>query len=326
MKKIIALALAGAFLLACVPQVSEAAFFKGWMKQFLQEGVDNSTPYIFKAGKLGGNCDPSKGKCGIIFPFNTINPTVPAGSYGLVPKTDGWYACPPGTPSICVLLEAGANSRIDLDLDNDQSLESTGLTEFATANDANNIVTNPSADKVLFDMAQNWPVCDIANVVSTRTTTYIYPSTKGGNSVAAAADEQCRCYKFPLSVGITDLDTVALEIQVADANDTGTEIGIYSSDGATRYFQAAITVTSATTVALTNTDAAPLTMLAGDYWFCWSRADDTNTDDYNIAGGTMSIRTALHTETCTGGAMPTTLTPSVSFGTLTYPNFSLADE
>jgi len=51
-------------------------------------------------------------------------------------------------------------SAIVLDLADDGSNESTDLTEIATTNDSNNIVTEPAADKMLIDMSANWPTAD----------------------------------------------------------------------------------------------------------------------------------------------------------------------
>jgi len=51
-------------------------------------------------------------------------------------------------------------SAITLDLGDDGANESSGLTEIATTNDTNNIVTEPSADKMLIDMSKNWPTAD----------------------------------------------------------------------------------------------------------------------------------------------------------------------
>lgn len=54
-------------------------------------------------------------------------------------------------------------SDVTLDLGDDGSNESTALTEIATTNDTNSIFTEPSADKLLIDMSQNWPTADTAN-------------------------------------------------------------------------------------------------------------------------------------------------------------------
>jgi hypothetical protein len=57
-------------------------------------------------------------------------------------------------------LSGSGGSAITLDLGDDGTNESTDLTEIATSGDANNIVTEPAADKALFDFSQNYPTAD----------------------------------------------------------------------------------------------------------------------------------------------------------------------
>lgn len=60
------------------------------------------------------------------------------------------------------LSAVSSGSGITLDLTDDNVNESTAITEFATINDTFNIVTEPSADKLRFDMSQKWPTADKA--------------------------------------------------------------------------------------------------------------------------------------------------------------------
>lgn len=53
-------------------------------------------------------------------------------------------------------------SAITLDLGDDGGNDSTDLTEIATTGDTNSIFTEPSADKMLIDLSNNWPVADNA--------------------------------------------------------------------------------------------------------------------------------------------------------------------
>lgn len=55
-----------------------------------------------------------------------------------------------------------SGSGITLDLADDSVNESTAISEIATINDTFNIVTEPSADKLRFDMSQKWPTADKA--------------------------------------------------------------------------------------------------------------------------------------------------------------------
>lgn len=86
-----------------------------------------------------------------------------------------------GTPSdgnILVYRSAGSDwvleakpgaggSAITLDLGDDGGNDSTDLTEIATSGDTNNIFTEPSADKLLIDVSQNWPTADLATTATT---------------------------------------------------------------------------------------------------------------------------------------------------------------
>lgn len=56
----------------------------------------------------------------------------------------------------------GGGSSIVLDLADDASDESTALAEIATTGDTNSVFTEPSADKLLVDLGQNWPAADSA--------------------------------------------------------------------------------------------------------------------------------------------------------------------
>lgn len=57
-------------------------------------------------------------------------------------------------------------SAITLDLGDDGGNDSTDLTEIATTGDTNNIFTEPSADKLLIDLSNNWPGADAADALS----------------------------------------------------------------------------------------------------------------------------------------------------------------
>jgi len=60
---------------------------------------------------------------------------------------------------------AGGTANI-LDLGDDASNESTDLIEIATLNDTNSVFTEPTADKLLINLANNWPSSDTADALS----------------------------------------------------------------------------------------------------------------------------------------------------------------
>ena len=70
----------------------------------------------------------------------------------------------------CVVDSGGVGQTITLDLADDASNESTTINEIATSGDTNDIFTEPSADKLLIDLSQNWPTADAATLATTATT------------------------------------------------------------------------------------------------------------------------------------------------------------
>jgi len=57
-------------------------------------------------------------------------------------------------------------ANVTLDLADDDSNESTNLSEIATTGDTNSVFTEPTADKLLIDASQNWPAADTADALS----------------------------------------------------------------------------------------------------------------------------------------------------------------
>lgn len=64
-----------------------------------------------------------------------------------------------------------------LDLGNDDNNETTNLAEIATENDQNNVVSVPSPDKALFDMAANWPQADDTLAIAGRAVSATAPGS-----------------------------------------------------------------------------------------------------------------------------------------------------
>lgn len=60
-------------------------------------------------------------------------------------------------------VDVSIGTAITLDLGDDGGNDSTDLQEIATSGDTNNIFTEPSADKLLIDVSQNWPTADLAD-------------------------------------------------------------------------------------------------------------------------------------------------------------------
>lgn len=70
-------------------------------------------------------------------------------------RGDGTWATPPG-----------GGSAVVLDLADDASNESTDLNEIAITGDTNSIFSEPTADKLLINVANDWPTCDLAQNVN----------------------------------------------------------------------------------------------------------------------------------------------------------------
>lgn len=78
-------------------------------------------------------------------------------------STGEFYICDGST---WVLATGGGGSSIILDLLDDGTNESTALGEIAVTNDTNSIFSEPTADKLLIDVSQNWPGADVADEVT----------------------------------------------------------------------------------------------------------------------------------------------------------------
>jgi hypothetical protein len=70
-------------------------------------------------------------------------------------------------------------SPVIFDIGDDGGNDSTDVTEFATSGDTNSAFTMPLADKILVDLAQNWPSADTADALSAD------PANCAANSFAA---------------------------------------------------------------------------------------------------------------------------------------------
>lgn len=66
----------------------------------------------------------------------------------------------------CAADASGGGSGSILDLGDDASNESTSIGEIATTGDTNSVFTEPSADKLLINLGNNWPTADAATALS----------------------------------------------------------------------------------------------------------------------------------------------------------------
>jgi len=83
----------------------------------------------------------------------------------------------------------GGGSAITLDLGDDGGNDSTDLQEIAVTGDTNSIFTEPSADKLLIAVANNWPTADEADALSANPTDC--SSNQFANAIAANGNLTC---------------------------------------------------------------------------------------------------------------------------------------
>ena len=140
---------------------------------------------------------------------------------------------------VVTVATAGSGQAVTFDIEDDGGNDSVDLGEIATTGDTNNIFTEPSADKMLIDLSNNWPGADITDTLSTALTHEL-----GGLEANVSAYTGL----IAISGGATsEVDTLAeLNTQIADGTllDDGaiadsTAIGLTTGDNYTNYGDAA---------------------------------------------------------------------------------------
>ena len=137
-------------------------------------------------------------------------------------------------------------------------------------------------------------------------------ATAVGASVIPAANH-CDCQLFTLPYTIEEIDGVRIRVVNTDVDDDA-EVGIYSKDGATQYFEDDFVVTSGgNKLTVNEIDPAP-EMPPGEYWICLSTdlaasvQWTVSRDNSAVTGNHGAI---AHNQTdCTSGELPATLTNS----------------
>lgn len=122
----------------------------------------HAAPYRQSVGGTGGD-GTDFAACGLVMQHATLAKLVDAGlGTGCAYVSIDGSGCP-----VCEAGPIGGGSSIVLDLADDASNESTGVTEIATIGDTNGVCTEPSANKLLIDFTQNWPESDRAVAADT---------------------------------------------------------------------------------------------------------------------------------------------------------------
>jgi hypothetical protein len=126
----------------------------------------------------------------------------------------------------------GGASSIILDLLDDGSNESAGISEIAVTNDTNSIFTEPTADKLLIDVSKRWPTADVAVQAQTgdSATSFFSSGTieheRGGLEANVSAYDGL----VKISAGATSAVTITsfgtTFVALADASAARTNLGL----------------------------------------------------------------------------------------------------
>lgn len=150
----------------------------------------------------------------------------------------------------------GGGSAIILDLADDSSNESTDIAEIATTGDTNSIFTEPSADKLLIDVGNNWPTADTANAGDSATAFF---------SSGEIADAQLSDTLTVGNAGTVDPDAVSCDVGddnlisedcIGDVLDASEIEDIYLRNDGDDTTTGNITINNAATGSLTITSGA----------------------------------------------------------------------
>ncbi len=159
-------------------------------------------------------------------------------------------------------------SAIVLDLGDDASNESVDITEIATTGDTNSIFGEPSADKLLITVSNNWPSADTADALSGD------PTDCGANNYAyqidAAGDLTCSTIDLSDSVNLVAGTNITLSgdtLNVDDAfvlNDGDTMTGALVLDDTSLQIQEGVDTLTITVPTLTAGRAVTFPDAAGE--------------------------------------------------------------
>lgn len=119
---------------------------------------------------------------------------------------------------------SGGGSSVILDLGDDASNESTDVGEIATTGDTNSIFSEPSADKLLIAVGNNWPTADAADALSANGTNCSAGEAARGVNAAGVA-EQC------FSVVTSESDPTLTDNNAVTMGDGSTADPVVTLDG-----------------------------------------------------------------------------------------------
>jgi hypothetical protein len=149
-------------------------------------------------------------------------------------------------------------------------------------------------------------------------------TTAPAPTAGADSNDECNCFRAPVLQAVAPIQDLAMDLETANTatNDT-LEVGVYSEDGATQYFECDIFTTADGAQATSNdinckagTPATNTEILQpGDYWVCYGSDSTSGTFGAVVNAAThVNTRMCHFTQACSGGELPNTLTsPSCTF-------------
>jgi len=147
--------------------------------------------------------------------------------------------------------------------------------------------------------------------------------TKANDGASPIADT-CLCM-IALTTAMDEISHVRVRLN-GGSTDSVEEIGVYSYDGLTKYFDGAISdVTGNDVKEVTNT-LGTVAVPQGNVWICIAK--DSTSAGWTMARSADAVLTLdnyRHTETCTGGLVPDTITPSGAYNNNRKTLFILGD-
>ena len=149
----------------------------------------------------------------------------------------------------------------------------------------------------------------------------------GNNNSNEDATDTCTCNLYFFPGAMADLDVFGFATTTASAAEV-LELGVYSLDGATQYFEcdASTGIDSTGVKTCSNDTASPATMGPEDIWICQGNSG-TGSQLRGHHGTGQSGRYCHFTQACSGGEMPATLTtPACTWGAQQPMLASLSDE
>lgn len=174
-------------------------------------------------------------------------------------------------------------------------------------------------------------VCSFLNPptgLSETTMTKFQTGAPGFNGVSTQETTgSAHCVKWFVPGRIADADTMDFVLSTGTGAAEVVELGTYSADGQTQYFECTVPTSSGTgSLNCSNDNATPAAIPPGDVWMCVTTSTGA-VAFYSMHASTNAGRYCTFTQTVTAGELPDTLTsPSCTWTNLLPAYLGLSDE